>query len=59
MTTSLAELRRQALAQNIQIRRVPAGFVAKGAGTGSRDIIARTPAELRVALVALLGRAPA
>jgi hypothetical protein len=58
-TSTLAELRRQALAQNIQIRRTPAGFVARGSGIpcGPGDLVARTPDELRAVLSGWLGGA--
>jgi hypothetical protein len=52
------ELRRQALAAlNLQVRRTPSGYTARGSGApcGPRDLIARDEAELRAVLARWLG----
>jgi len=51
--TTTADLRRQALAAlNLQVRRTPSGYTARGSGApcGPRDLIARDEAELRAVL---------
>ena len=52
------ELRRRALAElNLQVRRTPSGYTARGSGApcGPRDLIARDEAELRAVLARWLG----